>query len=76
MGVRGSGGAQEESVGVSFEPKGHWNIARTLSSTNVWWFKAGGEDFVNAAGKKQSLWHIQTLIPVLVLLEPGTFRDQ
>lgn len=55
MGVRGSGGAQGESVGVSFEPKGCWNITKTLSNTNLWWYKAGVEDFVNTAGKKTEL---------------------
>lgn len=47
-------GAQGESMGVSFTPKGHWSISRTLSSTHVCWHKAGGGNLVTTAGKKHT----------------------
>ena len=45
-------GAQRESMGVSFEPKGHLNITRTLSNTSVWWRKVEVGNSVNTSGKK------------------------
>lgn len=50
---------------VTFEPRGHLNQTRTVSSKNVWWCEGRVGNFVNSAernGLGTDLWHVQELI--------------
>lgn len=50
---------------MTFEPRGHLDQTRTVSSKSVWWCKWGVGNFVNSVernGLGTDLWHVQELI--------------